>query len=512
MTRTRLLYLSSHQMSAYSGQPGKLVCEGSFATNEDGHREFSAYLARHTRCVFSILVNVSEEGFQIETIPYLKGADRQAILSRKLGQYFFTAALTTSLSLGFQKTQRKDERVMLAALTSNDFFAPWLNAINYAGVALSGVCSLPLLAPALLKKLRIADEQCLLLTVQDQSIRQSYFEKGELIFSRLTPLQNSSIGGIAQTFATETLKLQQYLASQRLLGRSQSTTAYILAHSNAFKAIEASCVNSTTTRYHILGIEEVAKRIGVRAAPTNTHCEQIFLNLLLTTPQRVQFANDDLRHDYHLRQIRSGLYALGGLALLGGLLFAGTSLLEVQRLSREADTLRSEAELSRLRYAEIVKTFPAIPTDNETLRHLIDRYVEQEKASTSPTGLYTEISRALQSAPAAEIDGIDWSVGDDQARSATNAATTNNAPGDKDRETAIVRGRLKLPANANARQMLSAFNLFVEALKTKPELKVDILQRPFDIEPGKALKGGDTLPDENRPHGFVVQITRRIGK
>lgn len=510
MTRTRLLYLSSHQMSAYSGQPGKLVCEGSFATNEDGHREFSAYLARHTRCVFSILVNVSEEGFQIETIPYLKGADRQAVLSRKIGQYFFTAALTASLSLGFQKTQRKDERVMLAALTSNDFFAPWLNAISYAGVALSGIYSLPLLAPSLLKKLRIDDEQCLLLTVQDQSIRQSYFEKGELIFSRLTPLQNSSIGGIAQTFSTETLKLQQYLASQRLIGRSQSITAYILAHSNAFKAIEASCLDSATTHYHVLRIEDVARRVGLRAAPTDTHCEQLFLNLLLTSPQSVQFANDDLRHDFHLRQIRSGLLALGGLALLGGLLFAGSSLLEVQRLRQESEALHSEAELSRLRYAEIVKTFPAIPTDNETLRRLIDRYVEQEKASASPTGLYAEISRALQSAPAVEIEGIDWSVGDDQTASGANARAASSNPVDKDHESAIVRGKLKLAANANARQMLAAFNLLVEALKTNPELQVDILQRPFDIEPGKALKGGDTLPDENRPRGFVVQITRRI--
>lgn len=511
MTSTRLLYLSSHQMSVYSGQPGKLASEGSFATTESGHHEFSAYLAQHPKCVFSILVNVSEEGFQIETIPYLKGADRQAILSRKLGQYFFTAALTSSLSLGFQKTQRKDERVMLAALTSNDFFAPWLNAINYAGVALSGVYSLPLLAPSLLKKLRIADEQCLLLTVQDQSIRQSYFEKGELIFSRLTPLQNSSIGGIAQTFSAETLKLQQYLSSQRLIGRNQSITAYILAHSNAFKAIEASCVNSAITQYQILGIEEVAKRIGLRTAPTNTHCEQIFLNLLLTTPQRVQFANDDLRHDYHLRQIRSGLYAMGVLALVGGLLFACASLLEVQRFSQEADALRSEAELSRQRYAEIVKTFPAIPTDNETLRRLIDRYAEQERVSTSPTGLYTEISRALQSAPAAEIESIEWRVGDYQTPGVTSAPSTGGNLTDKDRETAIVRGNLKLATNANVRQILAAFNLLVEALKTNTELQVDILQRPFDIEPGKALKGGDTLPDESRPRAFAVQITRRIG-
>ena len=507
MTSTRLLYLSSHQMTAYGGQPGNLTCEGSFSTTESGHHEFAVYLAQYPKSVFTILANVSEEGFQIETIPFLKGSDRQAIITRKLGQFFFTAALTASLSLGFQKNQRKDERVMLAALTSNDFFAPWLNAISYAGVALSGIYSLPLLAPALLKKLHIDDEQCLLLTVQDQSIRQSYFERGELHFSRLTPLQNSSIGGIAQTFSTETLKLQQYLASQRLIGRDQIIPAHILAHSGALKPIQTSCVDTATIRFNILSIEDVAKRVGLRTPPPDTHCEQVFLNLLLTSPPRIQFANDDLRHDFHLRQIRSGLHILGGLALLGGLLFAGTSLLETYKLDQESAALRSESGLARLRYNDIVKTFPAIPTDNETLRHLIDHYVDLEKGDASPTGLYHEISRALQAAPAAELDSIDWNVGDFQPAAGQNA--TGNAVA-KDSETAIVRGNLKLAANANARQMLAAFNVLVETLKTNSKLQVEVLQRPFDIEPGKALKGGDTTLEDNKPRSFAVQISRKI--
>ena len=508
MNSTRLLYLSSHQMSAYGGQPGNLTCEGSFATSESGHHEFSAYLAQHPKSVFSILANVSEEGFQIETIPFLKGSDRRAIITRKLGQYFFTAALTASQSLGYQKTQRKDERVMLAALTSNEFFAPWLNAINYAGVALAGIYSLPLLAPALLGKLHINDEQCLLLTVQDQSIRQSYFEKGELHFSRLTPLQNSSISGIAQTFSAETLKLQQYLASQRLVGRNQPITAHILAHAGALKAIQTSCVNTATIQYDILNIEDCAKRIGLKTPPADTHCEQLFLNLLLSAPPRIQFASDDLRHDYHLRQIRSALHGAGALALLAGLLFASVSLFDTYTLKQESEALRSESALTRLRYNDIVKTFPAIPTDNETLRRVIDRYAELEISDATPAGLYYEISRALGAAPAAELDSIDWNVGGFQPFSGQSVSA--NAV-DKDSETAIVRGTLKLAADANARQMLAAFNVLVEALKTSPKLQVDVLQRPFDIESGKALKGGDTTLEDNKPRGFALQVSRKLG-
>ena len=509
MSSRRLLYLSAHQMTAYGEHRGDLVSEGLFAANESGHQEFSAYLAQHSGSVFSILANVAEEGFQIETIPFLQGADRKSVIARKLGQLFFNAALTSSLSLGYQKTRRKDERVMLAALTNNDFFAPWLNAINYAGVALSGIYSLPMLAPALFKKLHIAEEQSLLLTVQDQSIRQSYFEQGELHFSRLTPLLNSSIGGIAQTFSAETLKLQQYLASQRLIGRNQPITAHILAHSGALKAIQNSCISTPTIQYHLLNIEECAKKVGLKSPPPGTHCEQLFLNLLRSAPPRIQFADDDLRHDFHLRQIRSALHGLGAFVLLGGLLFAGTLLYDTYTLKQESALLRSEASLSRQRYDDIVKTFPAIPTNNETLRRVIDRYLELEKKSAAPTGLYREISRALQAAPAAELDSIDWKVGGHEPGTAPPPVTV--PPVASDSEAAIVRGTLKLAPKANARQMLTAFNLLVEALKANPKLQVDILQRPFDIESGKSLKGGDTTVEDDKPRAFSVQITRKLG-
>ena len=509
--KRRLLYLSTHQMTAWLWQAGELINEGLFTASETGQQQFAEYLSRHQGSVFSMLANVSEEGFHIETIPYLQGSDRKAIIDRKLGQFFFNAGLTTSLSLGYEKQKRKNERIMLAALTNNAFFAPWLNAINSSGVALSGIYSLPLLAPALLKKLKISDEHCLLLTVQDQSIRQSYFDKGELHFSRLTPLQNSSIGGIAQTFSAESLKLQQYLSSQRLIGRNQAITVHVLAHPAAVKAIQNSCVSTPTIYYNILSTEDCAEQTGLKKSPPDAHCEQLFLNLLVTSPPRMQFANDDQRHGYHLRQIRSGLHGFGALALLGCLLFSGKLLYETYSLKQEAQDFRAEASLSRQRYNDIAKTFPPIPTNNETLRRVIDRYVELEKRSASPEGLFREISRALQSAPAADLDTIDWKVGGIESAPVapmgqTSAATTVPA----NSEAIVVRGSLRLGSNANARQMLNAFNHLVDALKANPKLQVEVLKRPFDIESGKSLKGGDITLEDNMPRSFSLQVIRKL--
>ena len=511
MKNRRLLYLTAQQIVCCYWHSGKLDQDEVFPANENGHRQFSDYLARHSKDIYTLLLNVSEEGFHIETIPFLQGNDRQTVIKRKLGQIFFNAPLTASLSLGHEKTKRKDERLLLAALTSNEHLTPWLSAIKGSGVALSAIHSLPLLAPTLLGKINFKEEHCLFLSIQDQSIRQSYLENGQIHFSRLTPLHHSSIAGIAQAFSTETLKLVQYLTSQRLIARNQPITACILAHGDALKAIRNHCHDTDTLRYLIIDIGDCTKRIGLRTPPTTSHCESVFLTLMASAPPRIQFADDELRHNYHLKRLRTALYGLGALALLTSLLVSSVLFYEAHTISQETNGLNTEAMIARQRYEDIARTFPPIPTSNETLRRVIDRYADLEKKSTTPNGLYALISRALQNLPAIEVEAIDWKTGGtDAPGSPPTAQAVAARPIDPSSETAVLRGTLRLGAGANPRQMLDVFNSFIEALKTTPDVQIDVLRRPFDIEPGKTLKDEDTIAEDSKPRAFSVQITRKI--
>jgi hypothetical protein len=306
MRPRRLLYLSAHQLTAWLWRSGVLTCEAAFPAAEAGWRPFADYLGENPKSVFSLLANVAEEAFQVETIPCLSGANRRKVVGRRLSQAFYGAHLAAAFSLGYEKGRRKDERLLLAAFTSPALFRPWLDGIAAANAALSGIYSLPLVAAPLLEKLRLPPEPCLLLSVQDQSIRQSFFDKGELCFSRLTPLPRSSIGGIAQSLAAESVKLQQYLSSQRLIGRGQAITAHVLAHPGAFDSLRTSCVDTQALRFDLLDITECARRAGLKTEPRDTHAETLFLHLLATRPPGIQFAGEDLRHSFRVAQARSG--------------------------------------------------------------------------------------------------------------------------------------------------------------------------------------------------------------
>ncbi|MDR2113181.1 MAG: hypothetical protein LBQ62_08800, partial [Candidatus Accumulibacter sp.] len=211
------------------------------------------------------------------------------------------------------------------------------------------------------------------------------------------------------------------------------------------------------------------------------------------------------------------LWRAGALALAACLLCSGKYLFDARQVARDAAALRGEAALARRQYDEIVKTFPDVPIEHETLKHVIDHYLAEERRSTTPTAFYREISLALQAEPAIEIDRLDWKIGiaaPGAAGSGDPGAAGFGAPGTarappEDGESLVVRGTLRLPARAGTRQLLAAFNRFVEALRANAGLRVEILEQPFDIASGASLRGGDALPEEAKPREFGLLVTRR---
>jgi hypothetical protein len=534
MSEHRLLYLSPYRLTAFRREVGVLHSEGRFEASADGHRLFAAYLAPHTKSLFSLLINAAEEDFRIETLPFLHGAYRRSIIQRKLGQLFFNAPLTSALSLGHETSRRKNEHVLFAALLGQEYLQPWLHALQHAQIALAGIYSLPFLGATLLEKLKITDERCLLLTVQDQSLRQSYFEKGQLHFSRLTPLpssggssSSSSSASSAQNFASEAHKLQQYLSSQRMIVGQQPLTVHLLAHSSARQAIASVCVDTPTLHYKLLPLENCAKKLGMRAQAVDSDSEMLFLHLLASAPPRTQFANDEQRHPYHLRWLRRALYAIGALVLAGGLLLAGKQTLDTFGIEQETGQRAIEAEHARQRYARITQTFPPLPTDYATLRRSIDRYEALENERATPDQLYRSIGRALNTpaASAIRLDEIDWTfvalprdetgaeIGVDTGAE-TDTGSNSVAPdkGGKLREIAIVGGSVQLAATATPRQVLAAFNPFLDTLKSDPRLHLLVLQPPVDLESSQGVNGErQTTVDADNRHRFRLQIGRKRG-
>lgn len=496
---SRLLYLNTHHLSVFAWQSGRLQPEGVFAGDDEGLGQFAAYLADHRGSQFSLIANVAEESHVQELIPFLRGNDRQALIARRIGQHFQGTSLAAVTSLGYEKTQRKNERVLLSALTNPAHFAPWLQAIAQAEAPLAGIYTVAQLGGLLLKKIGQPSARCLLLTLQDQSIRESYLVDGQTHFSRMAPLTDSSIAGIARSFAAEAGKLHQYLIGQRLIGRDDTLPVLIVAHPLSIPAVENACPEHGQLAFTIIDSHAAAALLKLHTLPEDNRSELLFLHLLATAPPGQQFAGEAPRHHYRLAQIRHGLIAAGLVALLGGALFAAKNVVDAHTLREEASRLKAEEADLAHRYQEISATFPQLGIDNDSLRRLTGRYGELLRLQRQPGPAYAQVSRVLDRMPAIVLEGIDWKNGQNLPSTVAFAA---DSP-----EITTVRASIRLE-RADTRQILAVFEQFVEALKAEPGVTVKVLQRPFDVESGTALRGGDGIDEVAQPRPFAIEITR----
>jgi hypothetical protein len=198
-------------------------------------------------------------------------------------------------------------------------------------------------------------------------------------------------------------------------------------------------------------------------------------------------------------------------ALAVCLLFSANALFDARRIARDAGALASEAASARQRYGEVVKTFPRVSTDHETLKRVIGRYLAEERRSTAPDAFYREIGRALKAEPSVEIDRLDWMIGGVEPDALGSGGPDAEArPAPEDSERLVVRGALRPGAQATARHLLGAFNRFVDSLRANAALQVEVFRQPLDLASGASLRGGDGVREEEKPRDFGLRVTRRI--
>ena len=143
MAEQRLLYFSATRAVLYRWAHGRLAVESSFANNEEGAQAFAAHFRAARRPLLRSRRH-RRGGFPPGDVPFVRGADRRTLVGRKLAQRYRDTSLSLALSLGFEKTQRRDERLLLSSFTNNAQFQPWLNVLREKEAAVAGVYSVAL--------------------------------------------------------------------------------------------------------------------------------------------------------------------------------------------------------------------------------------------------------------------------------------------------------------------------------------------------------------------------------
>lgn len=491
MPQRRLFFLDTNRLTAYRWQGARLEPEAEFYADMAGMAVFASYLKKHAGSIYTILADIPEEGFQVEDVPHVAGRDRAALLERRLAQYFYGTPYTLTMSLGREKTGRRDEKLLFAALTQPRHFKPWIDAMQEAGAQLAGIYSTPLVLMSLVSHQHGGQGPQLVLSITRSGVRQTFFQNGKLYFSRLSTLVTGGMDEAAIACAVEARKTYQYLVGQRLVKRGTPLPVKVLAHPAQAGSIRAHCEPTSELHFDFVDLLHEAKHAHLRTPPTDSRCELLLLHELVRHTPAHQFAPPQERRFYRLWQWRSGLVATAIVIFLASLLYAGKQYTDTAQLNADSDAMLQEARRDQQKYQAALDALPKVPLTNDDLRALVTRFEDLERRSPPLEALLVPLSHALDATPGVNIDRIDWRTtaktneGDNAANGKKVAIAV---PGDYF-AVADVDAQLPIAIANDHRAMLQLVNQLLAELAKEPALRVQVTQMPFDVESGKTIKG-----------------------
>jgi hypothetical protein len=511
----RLCYFTSQRVTAFLSKGGALSKEAVFGMNQAGIREFAKYVAGAKGSMFSVLVDVVEEDFFQENIPWVHGADRRGLLSRKVAQRYRDASLAIPISLGSEThAGRREERILFTSLTNTQLLQPWIETLRSGNARVAGIFSVALAAAATVRRLGFKKGRYLMVSLQQAGLRQSYVENGRIRFSRLSRVSSSDPRVIAQDCATESARIYQYLLNTRILPREAAALdVLVLAPSEHVALYEAACVGSSRLQYYVNDLDKVARKLGLKSAPVETLAEGLFLHILANDPPREQFADDAVRRFYDLWRAKMGLIA-GGAAVCGAcLLYAGVTFFDIRRTDDQAaNDRRIEAQLAA-QYARLQAAFPKTPTSSDNLKDIVKNYRALLAQTGSPRDMFVSISQAVTAVPQIEIDRIDWESSAAKAADARSSGPVRPPPTEGTppplAETSLVSGRLDLARASDYRAVTKFIDEFTGELRKQPGIEVDRTQLPFDINAEKSISGDIGAAQGQEIPRFTVSLSRR---
>lgn len=514
MAAKHLLYFTADNHYVYRRSAGALEMEARFSGDDLGVTEFREYLRGRKGSLFYVVADLAGEDFHEDQIPYLRGADRQAVIQRRIAQRYRDTRLAAALTLGVASGERKNERLLLASFTNTQQFTPWLDALAEAGAKLAGVYSIPLIAPALAARLGARLGRSIVVSANRAGLRQCFVEDGRLRFARLEPTVDMVPQALAMFVRSETLRLAQYLVTLRALPREGAPVqVLVVAPPGQRAAFEQALVSDARLAFHTFDAAEAARACGLKHAPEGALSEALYLHLIARKPPREQFARGEDRRRYFLWQLQRGIVAAGALGFAACALVAGSKGIDVLSVRGQAEAQQREARAAAEQYRRITAGFPVTQTTTENLRAAVVEFQRIASQSSSPERSFLHLSGVLEQFPQIEVDELNWNVGREGTAAKPPAAGSEPPKPPAAAQVAEVlevSGRVHATQRTDYRAITAQVQRFAAALSAGSPYQLVRTRLPFDITPEGTLTGDIGGADTGEAPRFAVTVARKL--
>ena len=503
----RLFYFTGYRLSVLYWKGKELVGSSSFEPTEAGLGEFRNYLSQTENIPGKFLVDVIEEDFRNEKIPHVGRNDRNSVIGRLIDRYYRASQdYCYSEVIGRDKKGRKDDIVLLGAMTNPQLIQPWLSVIDECEVPLSGIWTLPIISKKLLKVIK-ATSGCVLLVSQqvNSNVRQTLFRDGKLISSRQSIINQdiediSNIGELAEPEVNRTI---EFLRAQNLVAVDEEIDLHILGSSEQLSSLKQSFTSGKRQTVTIHSIADIQDKLGLKGLG-GKFSDIIFAWLCVSQGVVCSHYGDSQSFSrYKNKIIATMLYVASILVVISAVLFTESNISDALEYKKSVGLLKKEESNYKDLYSKKFKDFEEV-FQNAGIMNAAVELAEQIKinSTTSPLDLLLKLSRILSQDKSGElyIDKIKWqAININQINQKPEKANfTANLPV---KHSAIIMGRIDDPEN-NYRASIEHIDRIIHSLKGSPLVEdVVALKMPVDLrsESKFATESG-------------VEINRRVNK
>lgn len=257
-------------MTVFDFDDRSLLGTRAFQPDEEDLKGFEYLLANSEPMPAKILVDMIEEDFRRETIPHVNVLDRQSLINRMLDRHYRDEVYVHAERIGRASEGRKDDRLLLSALTNSGLMAPWLERLEKFGVKLAGIWSLPLLTEKVVKSLLQDEEHVLIVSRQVRSaLRFSYFSKGKLLLSRQAKFDrdmwdNEDFAGVIANLERGTEEIYNFLLNQRMLKASEKLQVFFILQDDNLEEARSIIREQERVQFTFVGLQQLFKQVGLQ--------------------------------------------------------------------------------------------------------------------------------------------------------------------------------------------------------------------------------------------------------
>ena len=511
MSAKLVLYFSATEHTLYHFAGGALERKSTFGADAQGLQAFRAELQGRKGALAYVVADLAGEDFHEDQIPYLRGNDRQAVVQRRLAQRYRDTRLAAALSLGYMSGERRTERLLLASFTNTEQFTAWIEALVESGARLSGVYSVPLLAPALASRLGARSGFSLIVTVNSAGLRQCFVEDGRLRFARLERIAEVAPEALAAFVRAETLRLIQYLSTLRTLPRDGPPIQVLVIAPVAQRAeLEQVLVSDARLTFQTIAIDEAARKVGIKRPAADLPGEHLFLHLAVKHPPKDQFARVEDRRSFFLWRLQRAILGAGVAGFLACTVYAAALGFDLFSLKEQTSSQKRDSLAATEQYQRITASFPVTQTTTDNLKATVVEFTRIATQSASPEPAMIYLSQVMEKYPQIEIESIVWRVSKPGADSAAAKADATPGTAAEVLQMLEVSGRVNATRRSDYRAITGQVQQFAEALRTDPAWRILRTQLPFDVTSEGTLSGDIGSAEGTEAPRFSITVGRPL--